>query len=133
MIKKAQQILIGDGRCQLTHGDRPVRKADYVCASGIFNVKLDCDSDAWEKHIYAVIDLMVDNALKGIAFNCLTAYSDADRMLDQLHYVSPSKMLDYCARKYSRWIDLSHDYGLFEFTIRMRFDRGLPHRIIPST
>ena len=132
MIGKARQILGDDERCRLILGDRPSNKADYVCASGIFNVKLGADPVAWEQHICNLIDVMADNAVKGVAFNCLTAYSDADLMQDYLHYASPSKMLEYCARKHSRWIELVHDYGLFEFTIRMRFDRDLPHRGISS-
>jgi len=130
MIGEARQLLGGDEHCRLTVGERPARKADYVCASGIFNVKLGADPVAWEQHVYDVIDVMVESAVKGIAFNCLTAYSDANRMQDYLHYASPSKMLEYCARKHGRWIELAHDYGLFEFTIRMRFNRGLPHRVI---
>lgn len=129
MIAEARQLLGTDGKCRLTLGERPERKADYVCASGIFNVKLDADPVAWEQHVYDVIDVMVDSALKGVAFNCLTAYSDADRMQDYLYYASPSKILEYCARKHGRWIELAHDYGLFEFTMRMRFDRDLPHRV----
>lgn len=132
MIGEARRILGGDERCLLTLGERPARKADYVCASGIFNVKLGADSVAWEQHIYDVIDVMADSATKGVAFNCLTAYSDADFMQDYLHYASPSKILEYCARKHSRWIELVHDYGLFEFTIRMRFDRDLPPRVLSS-
>ena len=132
MIEKAQRILGGDESCRLTLGERPARKADYVCASGIFNVKLGADPVAWEQHICDVIDMMADSATKGVAFNCLTAYSDVDLMQDYLSYVSPSKMLEYCARKHSRWIELVHDYGLFEFTIRMRFDRNLPRRGISS-
>ncbi len=129
MIGEARQLLVEYGNCRLTHGERPARKADYVCASGIFNVKLDADLVAWEQHVYDVIDLMVDSAVKGVAFNCLTAYSDADRMQDYLYYASPSKILEYCARKHGRWIELAHDYGLFEFTMRMRFVRGFPHRV----
>lgn len=132
MIQKAQQVLSGEGRCRLTLGERPMRKADYVCASGIFNVKLETSSASWEQHICEVVDLMAASAVKGVAFNCLTVYSDADLMQDYLHYESPSKMFEYCARKHSRWIELAHDYGLFEFTIRMRFDRDLPHRGISS-
>ena len=132
MIWEARQMLREDKNCHLTLGERPARKADYVCASGIFNVKLSADPVAWEQHICNLIDVMADNAVKGVAFNCLTAYSDADLMQDYLHYASPSKMLEYCARKHSRWIELVHDYGLFEFTIRMRFDRNLPRRGISS-
>jgi SAM-dependent methyltransferase len=132
MIGNARQMLESDGRCLLTLGERPARKADYVCASGIFNVKLEADPVSWEQHIYEVVDLMAASAAKGVAFNCLTAYSDVDLMQDYLHYTSPSKMLEYCARKHSRWIELVHDYGLFEFTIRMKFDRGVPHRSTTS-
>jgi SAM-dependent methyltransferase len=130
MIREAHQLLGGDKHCRLTLGECPARKADYVCASGIFNVKLGANSVAWERHVYDVIDVMVDSAVKGVAFNCLTSYSDADRMQDYLHYASPSKILEYCARKHSRWVELSHDYGLFEFTLRLRLDRSWPR--IPS-
>jgi len=132
MIREARQLLGGDKHCRLTLGECPARKADYVCASGIFNVKLGADSVAWVQHVYDVIDVMVDSAVKGVAFNCLTSYSDAGCMQDYLHYASPSKILEYCARKHSRWIELVHDYGLFEFTIRMRFDRDLPPRVLSS-
>lgn len=128
MIAEAKRLLDGDRHCLLTLGERPMRKADYVCASGIFHVKLEASSAVWWQHICKVIDLMVGKAVKGVAFNCLTVFSDANRMQDYLHYESPSKMLEYCARKHSRWIELAHDYGLFEFTIRMRFDRDLPPR-----
>lgn len=132
MIREARQICADDKQCQFAIGDRPSQKADYICASGIFNVKLECDTPTWDHHVRNVIDLMAENAIKGIAFNCLTEYSDIDRLQSYLYYASPGTIMDYCARKHSRWIELAHDYGLFEFTVRMRFDRSQPHRILTS-
>jgi hypothetical protein len=57
---------------------------------------------------------------RGFAFNCLTAYSDQDKMRPDLHYADPCELFDICKRKYSRNVALLHDYGLYEFTILVR-------------
>lgn len=132
MIGEARRIFATDPQSQFVLGDRPSQKADYICASGIFNVKLECDTPTWDQHVRTVIDLMAENAIKGVAFNCLTEYSDIDRLQSYLYYASPGTIMDYCARNHSRWIELAHDYGLFEFTVRIRFDRSQPRQILTS-
>jgi SAM-dependent methyltransferase len=127
MIEGARKHLTDTYENILTVGTVPVLKADYVVASGIFNVKLDETPDQWLPYIYRTIDLMVDKASKGIAFNCLTAWSDADKMQDHLFYAVPEHIFTYCAQRHTRWIELSQDYDLFEFTLRLRFDRRWPN------
>ncbi|KAQ37574.1 hypothetical protein AJ39_03274, partial [Mycobacterium tuberculosis MD14844] len=57
---------------------------------------------------------------RGFSFNCLTSYSDASKMRDDLYYADPCALFDLCKRRYSKSVALLHDYGLYEFTILVR-------------
>lgn len=98
----------------------PDRIADYGVASGIFNVRLDACIHAWQSHVERTLDSLNATSSKGFSFNCLTSYSDADRMQDYLYYADPLVWFDLCKRKYSRQVALLHDYGLYEFTVLVR-------------
>jgi Methyltransferase domain len=91
--------------------------ADYVLASGLFNVRLHTSGDTWNDYMLAELAEIDARAVKGWAANFLTAYSDADRMRADLHYTDPSLVFDWCKRSASRWVSLLHDYELYEFTI----------------
>jgi len=95
-------------------------EADYAVASGVFNVKLKHDEEEWWSYVTSTLDMMDATSRKGFAFNCLTKYSDSERMRDDLFYADPCRMFDWCKRKYSRQVALLHDYGLYEFTILVR-------------
>lgn len=111
-------------------GDRPnasfsvastaERSADFTVASGIFNVKLDTPEAEWLKYLLDVLSGMDRTSRHGFAFNCLTSYSDRDRMRPDLYYADPCHLFDYCKRNLSRHVALLHDYGLYEFTIVVR-------------
>lgn len=98
----------------------PRMKADYVIASGLFNVKLEQSITDWEKYIQTTLDEMDAIALKGFSFNILTSYSDREYMRDYLYYASPEHYFKHCKLNYSKQVSLLHDYGLFEFTILVR-------------
>jgi SAM-dependent methyltransferase len=132
MIEAARKFLATEKDVRLTVGQEPAEKADYIVASGIFNVKIAAKTAAWEEHVFSTIDAMVSWARKGVAFNCLTSWSDAPLMRNDLFYAAPERILEYCAARHSRWIEISQDYGLFEFTVRMRFDRDAPAQRLTS-
>lgn len=94
---------------------------DYVLASGILNVKLGAKTSAWEAYVEETIARLASLAKKGFAFNALTSYSDEDRKRPDLHYADPCRLFDLCRRRYSRHVALLHDYGLWEFTIHVRY------------
>ncbi len=123
MIEAAGRFLTAEKDVHLTVGRMPAQPADYVVASGVFNVKITAEICAWERHVFRTIDEMVSLARKGVACNFLTSWSDAPLMRDDLYYAAPERIFEYCAARHSRWIELSQDYGLFEFTVRMRLDR----------
>jgi cyclopropane fatty-acyl-phospholipid synthase-like methyltransferase len=93
---------------------------DYCVASGLFNVRLKNDDKQWWSYLTATLDHMNEITGKGFSFNCLTKYSDKEKMYDYLYYADPCKLFDWCKRKYSRQVALLHDYGLYEFTILVK-------------
>jgi len=97
-------------------------KADYVTASGIFNVKLKASQGDWKKYMLNILAGMDQRARKGFSFNCLTKYSDKERMRSDLYYADPLFLFDHCKRNFSKNVALLHDYGLYEFTILVRKD-----------
>ena len=103
--------------CRFIHSSKPDRTADYGVASGIFNVRLGKSDMEWKTYIADSLDLLHQTSEKGFAFNCLTAYSDSDKMRDYLYYADPCEIFDLCKRRYSRNVALLHDYDLYEFTI----------------
>ena len=123
MIDAAQKWLGRDPNFHLTFGATPSQPADFVVASGIFNVKGETSGSEWVRYIYATLDQMISLAKKGAAFNFLTSWSDAPFMRKDLFYAAPETIFAYCAERYSRWLEISQDYGLFEFTVRLRLDR----------
>jgi SAM-dependent methyltransferase len=105
-------------------GAQPRGVADYAVASGIFNVRQGRSDAEWFGYICDTLDALDRSCTKGFAFNCLTSYSDPERMRPYLYYADPCALFDRCKRRYSRQIALLHDYGLYEFTVLVRKDVG---------
>lgn len=120
MINSAKQRHHGKPRARFVLASEPDVIADYGVASGIFNVCLGRSDIEW----WAYLEMMLNNLNRtsrlGFSFNCLTSYSDADKMRDYLYYADPCVLFNLCKRHYSRNVALLHDYGLYEFTILVR-------------
>jgi len=99
--------------------------ADYVIGSGVITVKADADFSAWQNHVLTLLERMWRLAVKGLAFNSLTKYSDLPKMQDRLYYADPCFLFDFCKTHLSRNVALLHDYGLYEFTIVVRRDESI--------
>jgi len=98
----------------------PPAMTDYGIASGIFNVRLGHGDAEWWDYFQETLDVLDRTSRHGFAFNCLTSYSDAERMRTYLYYADPCALFTHCKRRYSRNVSLLHDYGLYEFTILVR-------------
>ncbi|WP_052341322.1 class I SAM-dependent methyltransferase [Salinarimonas rosea] len=124
MIAAAMRHCEGLTAVRFVVGSVPSEPHDYLLASGIFNVRLDIPDKDWEAHVFATIETMGERARKGIAFNCLTRYSDADRMRRTLWYPDPGMILGRCIARFGNRVTLAHDYGMWEFTVRVRFEEA---------
>lgn len=120
MIRAAEQRYQDRSRASFVLSSEPEQVADYGVASGIFNVRLGRSDDEWQSYLEATLDALDRTSRLGFAFNCLTSYSDADKMRDYLYYADPCALFDLCKRRYSKSVALLHDYGLYEFTILVR-------------
>ena len=120
MVGAARRRLRGQPNARISLGAQPGEPADYAVASGVFNVRLQRSDSSWFEYILATLDALHAASRRGFSFNCLTSYSDADRMRDYLYYADPRLMFDHCKRRYSPQVALLHDYGLYEFTILVR-------------
>jgi SAM-dependent methyltransferase len=120
MIETARQRLQAGDRARFTFSNTPDAVSDYGIASGIFSVKLDKTDVEWWAHMAATLDILNETSRIGFAFNCLTSYSDTDKMRPDLYYADPCAVFDHCKRRYSRQVALLHDYGLYEFVILVR-------------
>jgi SAM-dependent methyltransferase len=120
MIEAARRRHAAHQSASFEVASAPVQRADYGVASGIFNVRLGRSEADWSAYVAEMLETMNDTSRKGFAFNCLTVYSDADKMQDHLYYADPAALFNLCKRRYSRHVALLHDYGLYEFTILVR-------------
>jgi hypothetical protein len=93
---------------------------DYVCASGVFNIKLNANYDQWTKYVIKCLHDIDELAIKGFSINFLTKYSDAEKMRDNLYYADPCYLFDYCKLNFSRNVALLHDYEIYDFTLLVR-------------
>jgi SAM-dependent methyltransferase len=120
MIDAARVRCQDHSQAQFYQGTRPPEQLDYSVASGIFSVCLETPHTQWKSYIHETLFTLHTSSLKGFAFNCLTSYSDAEKMKPHLYYADPCELFDFCKRNFSRQVALLHDYGLFEFTILVR-------------
>jgi SAM-dependent methyltransferase len=120
MIRKAVSKFDKFYDCEFINNSSFISSSDYILASGIFNVSLDENQIEWTNYIFNTIDSMHNYSKRGFAFNCLSSYSDQDKMKSNLYYADPLKIFDYCKKKYSKNVSLLHDYDLYEFTIIVR-------------
>ncbi len=120
MVRRGRENHAGDPDCRFTASQDELEGVDYVVASGIFNIRLEQGETEWLAYVLDILEKMNGLARKGIAFNMLTSYSDAEFMKSHLYYADPLFYFDHCKRNYSRWVALLHDYGLYDFTILVR-------------
>lgn len=120
MIQSAEKRFQDVVNTKFIVSNRPDSIADYGLASGIFNVRLKCSNSEWRDYIEDTIDILDRTSRFGFSFNCLTSYSDKEKMHDYLYYADPCSLFDLCKRRYSRNIALLHDYDLYEFSILVK-------------
>lgn len=120
MISASCRRYSNETNAQFCIGSKPLEIADYGIASGVFNVRLGRGDAEWQEYLETTLEILDQTSQRGFAFNCLTSYSDKDKMRDYLYYADPCILFDLCKRRYSPNVALLHDYGLYEFTILVR-------------
>jgi SAM-dependent methyltransferase len=121
MIEEAHRLFGDFSQVVLINGNsKQLKQADYTLASGLFNVKGNCQDELWLRYVLEVLRDVDRASRRGFAFNLLTRYSDPEKMRNDLFYAHPGFFFDYCKQMFSRNVALLHDYGLYEFTLIVR-------------
>ena len=120
MVETARREFAASKNCLFSTRLEDFPAADYIVASGVFNLKFDASDEDWKEYIEATIAEMKALSYKGFAFNALTAYSDVELRRADLFYADPLYWFDFCKRNVSRFVSLLHDYPEYDFTIIVR-------------
>lgn len=120
MLEAGREISRPNWNCEFIE-TLPSAKADYLVASGIFNVRQHETDAVWKEYVLSELGKMASVASKGMAFNMLTSYSDIEKRKDYLYYADPLEIFDFCKRNLSAKVACLHDYPLYEFTMLVRF------------
>lgn len=117
MIEQAQALFENEERCRFECGNNFNIDCHYLVASGVFNFRGNFSLEDWTDFVLAELSSINAHTKKAFALNFLTAYSDKDRMREDLYYASPEFLLNHCLTSFSRHVALLHDYGAYEFTL----------------
>jgi 2-polyprenyl-3-methyl-5-hydroxy-6-metoxy-1,4-benzoquinol methylase len=88
---------------------------DYIIVSGVFNIKIDAETETHEAWIKAILTKLWTLCKKGIAVNFITEYVDWKE--ENLYYCSIRDIIHFCVNNLSRWFIVRHDYQLLELTM----------------
>lgn len=88
---------------------------DYVVLSGTLNLRNTVEEQEWKDYAFLLISKMFKMAKKGISFNFLTTYKTLSN--ENLFYLDPKEIFDYCMTNLSRFVSIDHAYPLYEATI----------------
>ena len=119
MVEAARRLHANDDVRFLVGSEAP-EPADYVIASGIFNVRFGIDDGRWLDYVTATVERMVAKAKRAVAFNVLTGYSDAHFKEPRLWYPAPGHLMDQLVARYGFKVVILHDYPLYEYTLAIR-------------
>jgi SAM-dependent methyltransferase len=122
MLEHGRERFAGEQGVRFVGVDAALEPADVVVASGIFNVRLEVDPDSWHAYVVSTVRRLSELSRCAFAFNCLTSYSDADRMRPDLYYGDGPSFFDLAKRELAPGVALLHDYGLWEWTLIVRKD-----------
>ncbi|MHC8508537.1 MAG: class I SAM-dependent methyltransferase [Rhodospirillales bacterium] len=96
--------------------------ADYVFASGVFNMHMNADKQEWREYIYASLQMLWAQSRKGLAFNMLSEKKRGN--MTSLYFADPDEVFAFCRKNLSGGAELIEDYDLPDFTVLVRRQRA---------
>lgn len=90
-------------------------KYDFVVLSGTLNMPGSIQQTEWKSFCYSLIRRMYGMCNKAISFNFLTTHNTFND--PNLFYLDPAEAVDFCLKSLSRFVDMQHNYALYEGTI----------------
>ena len=91
----------------------PDQFADYGFAIGVFNVRFDRSDEEWPCYSQDIVD---KKSCISLSFNFFTSYFYAENRRCYFYCAESCFVLYLCEHRYSKNVELLHDYGLYEST-----------------
>lgn len=88
-------------------------RCDYVLTNGMFNLRQSASNDEMDLFFGIATKRMYELARKAIAFNVMSSHVNYRN--DALYYRDPGETVAYCVRELSRFVQIHHDYPLYEY------------------
>lgn len=114
MVRHAQNRFRGQLRMSFLLGNEPVQ-ADFVVASGTFNVMTGGTRRDWSAHVWRMIESMRDRACVGFAFNLILEPTSPELAREDLFWANPAEVVQRLAEM-GLIARVVSDYGLHEAT-----------------
>jgi len=124
MIGHARELWRDDPHAQFERGASLPRVADYSVASGLFNVQLSFDDDAWRVYVQEVLHELRRVSRIGFAVNFIEPPRTGVEPLEGLYRTPPGPWVAYCRDAFGADVDVVEGYGLREFTLLVRLPRA---------
>lgn len=101
---------------------------DFVTLSGTLHA-LPESVEAEQMRAYArrLIEGMFEHTRHAMVFNFMTTY--VDYRDEDLLYLDPTRLFDFCQHELSRHVELRHAYGLYEGMIAVYTPRAMEQRL----
>lgn len=109
---------ITDPRAEFVTAPRVTAPADYVFASGTFNLKLAADDAPWEKYVLGAVEEAWEQARVGLAFNMLDASGNPGQREPGLFFADSERFEAFC-RRLAPQVRLRRDPPLPDWTLFM--------------
>ncbi len=126
MVREASSAHRAADSATFTSAEHLLAPADFVFASGVFNLRFGSTDEEWHSYVVRTVDQLRRLSVRGFAFNLLSSHSDPARKDARLHYADPAWWLDHCLHRFSTRSAVLHDYDLWDFTVIVRLDPRAP-------
>jgi SAM-dependent methyltransferase len=120
MIARARRLYLRRPKTAFAVGRSCPRIADFSIASGIFNVKLNHDIDAWEAFIAQTLLELNAKSRRGFSVNFMQPEEKERVASNMLYRTTPPRWREFCQDRLDCSVETIANYGLREFTLLVR-------------
>lgn len=123
MVSVARLRNSGSPRAQFTSDFSQLNSADYVVASGTFNVKLSKSESEWKALVFEQLQTAFSLCNKGFSFNLMSSRVEPSRRYPRLYYADKEELVGFLRENVSRDVHVDDSYSIAEFSVFVSRER----------
>lgn len=120
MVQEGRKIHGEDANVIFTSTLTDCQEIDYICASNVFDMKLNANYKHWTKYILKCLHEIDDLSKIGFSLNFLSNKTALESMQEDLYYADPDFFVDYCKTHFSDNVELLNNASQDYFTLLIR-------------